>query len=55
MHQEHDIQEQNETDDAATTRIRERVQALHEKTAELNRTLDGVEQTLKEAKGDSNA
>jgi uncharacterized protein YlxW (UPF0749 family) len=52
MDSERDREERNETDNAAK-RIRERVQILHKKTSELNRTLDSVEETLEETKADS--
>ena len=46
-----DHHEQNETGDSSAE-IRERLESLHKKTSALNRTLDGVEETLKKAKGD---
>ena len=48
MDEQRDGQGQNGS--AVTTRgIKERLQALQEKTSELNETLDGVEKTLAEA------
>lgn len=48
-----ELQEQNESVDT-TPRISERLQALHEKTSELNKTLENVEKTLEEANNQTN-
>ena len=53
MEQERDTQEQRETGDA-TGQIRERLQRLQEKTSELNRTLEEVDDTLEQARGNLN-
>jgi len=51
MQQDDETRESTESGDAAT-RIRERVRTVQERTSELHRTLDSVQEALEKAKGD---